>query len=295
MAALVALAGAMLAGMSPATGAGSAADRLAARAGAPGASAWDISFASRLRLVAAQTAVTGAALDAGIEIALDPGWKTYWRNPGDSGIAPVFGFSGSENVAKVEVAYPMPARFDAPGDISFGYEERVIFPVTVTPADPAAPVTLAVDVNYGVCEELCIPVDASARLEWRSEAPASTAFAADLAAWRARVPVPGGLEVARLETVASGKEGYGTVLHLEVAASGPLADPRLIVEQTGGAARVYFGTPRMSADGARAVADIPVRALPASPGLEAGARLLITLADSGRAHTAIVDLPPSGR
>src|SRR5690349_18182355 len=53
-----------------------------------------------------------AALLAGIEITLDPGFKTYWRNPGDSGLPPRFDWSGSENVADVEIRYPAPYRHE---------------------------------------------------------------------------------------------------------------------------------------------------------------------------------------
>jgi DsbC/DsbD-like thiol-disulfide interchange protein len=47
----------------------------------------------------------------GIQIHLDPGYKTYWREPGDSGLPPVFDWQGSENVATVDVRWPVPVRF----------------------------------------------------------------------------------------------------------------------------------------------------------------------------------------
>ena len=45
---------------------------------------------------------------AALQLDLAPGWKTYWRQPGDSGLAPRFDFSQSEGVQKVEVIYPTP-------------------------------------------------------------------------------------------------------------------------------------------------------------------------------------------
>ena len=51
------------------------------------------------------------ALRAGIEIKLQPGWKTYWRYPGDSGVPPRFDFSGSENLKTAKVLYPAPHLF----------------------------------------------------------------------------------------------------------------------------------------------------------------------------------------
>ena len=61
---------------------------------------------SQLRLLL--TADAAGQIGGGIEIALEPGWYTYWRNPGEAGVPPVFDFSGSENVASVDVMYPAP-------------------------------------------------------------------------------------------------------------------------------------------------------------------------------------------
>ena len=62
---------------------------------------------------------TPQRLRAGIEIKLQPGWHTYWRYPGDSGVPPRFDFSGSDNVASVKVLYPAPHLFtDETGNTS---------------------------------------------------------------------------------------------------------------------------------------------------------------------------------
>src|SRR6185503_21375598 len=50
------------------------------------------------------------SIEGGVELLLESGWYTYWRNPGEAGVPPVFDFSGSENVADVEVRYPTPMR-----------------------------------------------------------------------------------------------------------------------------------------------------------------------------------------
>ena len=69
-------------------------------------------------------------LRAGVEIRLDAGWKTYWRDPGDSGVPPTFDFSGSDNVKSVTVQWPAPERFpDGAGGNSIGYVGRVILPL----------------------------------------------------------------------------------------------------------------------------------------------------------------------
>jgi len=267
-------------------------DRMQAHTSAPGASAWDVSLTSRLRLIAAQTGLPphadAAVLEAGIEIALDPNWKTYWRSPGDSGIAPHFDFSQSVNVATVEVAYPMPHRFDQPGDISFGYKTQVIFPLRVTPVDPAAPVVLVADVIYGACEELCIPVEAHARLEFTPGAVSTTAFAPQIARWRAWVPAA---HAARVESVrpVAGDDGPG--LRVVIIAPEQLINPVLIAEPVAGKARVYLGTPRIVSAGNRAEFTFPVRQRMGSPGLNAGLTLALTFADMPKTPAGTADAP----
>src|ERR687891_1737067 len=76
-------------------------------------SPWDEGLQSAARLIAARAAGTGGGLlyRSGVEIRLNPGWKTYWRYPGDSGAPPTFDFSKSENVKSATVLFPAPLRF----------------------------------------------------------------------------------------------------------------------------------------------------------------------------------------
>jgi DsbC/DsbD-like thiol-disulfide interchange protein len=103
---------------------------------------------------------------AAVELQLAPGWKTYWRSPGDAGIPPTFDWSGSENVKSVRIHWPAPEVFEANGMQTIGYHERLILPVEVTPEDPSRPVHLAVEMALGVCDQICLPavVDLSADL-----------------------------------------------------------------------------------------------------------------------------------
>ena len=106
-----------------------------------------------------------AWLRAGIEIRLDPGWKTYWRYPGDSGMPPTFDFAGSENVKSVTVLWPAPERFaDGAGGHSIGYHGDVVFPLRITAKDTVNPSLLHVKLGYAVCSNLCIPAEADLEL-----------------------------------------------------------------------------------------------------------------------------------
>ena len=100
-------------------------------------------------------------LRAGIEVRLDPGWKTYWRDPGDSGTPPSFDFAESANVESVRTQWPAPVRFeDGAGGYSIGYRDHVIWPLQVIPKDGSKPTSLHVKLHYAVCGELCVPAEA---------------------------------------------------------------------------------------------------------------------------------------
>lgn len=162
----------------------------AAPALAAEASPWDNDLRSAARLIAASARhqADGRVFRAGVEIKLQPGWKTYWRYPGDSGVPPTFDFSASENVKAVTVLYPAPHRFDDGGGTSIGYSRGVILPLQVTAQDAGKPVTLRMKLSYAACEKLCVPAKAQAELVLTG---AATALDATLEAVEARVPKPG--------------------------------------------------------------------------------------------------------
>jgi len=126
------------------------------------ASAWDGDQRAAVRLIAG--AQRGTIRRAGIEIRLAPGWKTYWRYPGDSGIPPRFDFSHSKNVKSVTVRYPAPHRLTDESGTSIGYKHGVVFPLDIVPQNAAQPVMLAVKADYAVCEKICIPAEGKAEL-----------------------------------------------------------------------------------------------------------------------------------
>ena len=135
--------------------------------GGEGASPWLDLPNSRARLIAADglTYEGRAILAAGLEIALDKGWKTYWRTPGD-GLAPLLDWSGSERLAEAEALWPVPQRFEGPdGVLSFGYADRLVLPIRLVPAEPGLMVLFKLRVNYAVCADICVPVEAELLLD----------------------------------------------------------------------------------------------------------------------------------
>jgi DsbC/DsbD-like thiol-disulfide interchange protein len=145
------------------------ASSLAIEARAEDASPWQRDGHSAVRLLAGSR--SGAVLLGGIAVQLQPGWKTYWRTPGDSGVPPRFDFSKSENIEAVTVLWPAPAKFDdGAGGHSMGYHDQVVLPLRIVAKNADKPVTLRAGINYAVCEKICIPVEANAELGFTSVA-----------------------------------------------------------------------------------------------------------------------------
>ncbi len=94
----------------------------------------------------------------GISIKLDKGWKTYWKNPGDSG-APLIINSEDNRIKNFEIQYPTPKRFYDLGIETIGYEKEVIFPIKVEVIENFKIINFDVQIEYLVCKEICIPVN----------------------------------------------------------------------------------------------------------------------------------------
>jgi len=168
------------------------------------ASAWSPGLHAKARLLAGD--LKAGAWQAGLEIVLDPGFKTYWRTPGSSGVPPRFDFSRSRNLAGATVHYPAPLSFSDGAGLSYGYKNGVVFPIEIKPTDAAQPVELLVNIDYAACQKLCIPERAETQLMLRPNA--GNAHAPAIAEAMSRVPKrvplatgagPAILAVARLD------------------------------------------------------------------------------------------------
>src|ERR1700761_2243205 len=201
------------------------ASSLAVEARAQDASPWIRDGHSAIRLLAGSR--SGTVLLGGIAIQLQPGWKTYWRTPGDSGVPPRFDFSKSDSIEAVTVLWPAPTEFDdGAGGHSLGYHDQLVLPLRIVAKNADKPVTLRAEVNYAVCEKLCIPVEASPELAFTSVA--STEDSALFAALDT-VPKPANIGDPNPLTIRDVKrEGKSTVL-VDVATPGP-EDVNLFVE-----------------------------------------------------------------
>ncbi|MCB1422261.1 MAG: hypothetical protein KDJ69_07285 [Nitratireductor sp.] len=125
---------------------------------AAASSQWQDVGGGQVRLVAIKDPAQGT-LSGVVEVRLDKGWKTYWRSPGSSGIAPEFDFSGSKATEVDRVRFPAPMRMKAGESIFYGYKDTVAFPFYGLAG--IGETELRLDLLIGICEEICIPATAS--------------------------------------------------------------------------------------------------------------------------------------
>jgi suppressor for copper-sensitivity B len=268
---------------------------------------WMENERAAVRLVSAVTAVGAARhIRFAVELRLKPGWKTYWRIPGESGMPPLFTWSGSRNVAAVAVTWPRPRRFVVAGMQGYGYAGRVVFPVGVALARPGAPVSLRLDLRYAACRDICVPEQAHLVLDLARGPAAPTPFADDIAAAAAAAPQPGahfGWTVARSAIVAHAEGGRRRfVLVVDVASTGtPFEAPDLVAERaaspapdpapgpaSGPAPAFGMATAKVSGAGRRVRFKLPFRGGDgAAPG-----RLRLTLIDGANCATFEVEPRP---
>ena len=112
------------------------------------------------RLVAEQRVLRpGEPARIGLWLQHDPGWHTYWRNPGDSGLATRLQLTLPEGVTADPIDWPAPQRFEVEGIVNFGYGGRVLLPLRLhVPAGFAADrIEIRARASWLVCEIGCIP------------------------------------------------------------------------------------------------------------------------------------------
>lgn len=246
------------------------------------ASPWVGDAHAAARLVTASAATGSAArLAAGIEIRLAPGWHTYWRSPGEAGIAPRVDWHGSQNLARAVLAWPAPRYFPALGIETIGYDREVMLPVAATLARPGRGLVLRAAFDYAACADICVPYHAELVLALPAGPGRPARQAPLIARFAARVPEsPQAAGIVLERAALDGRRGRPG-LRIRLASTGaPFTAPELFVEGPKG---VSFGRPQVAlgAAGRTVLLTVPVHDAQASALL--GHKLLLTLVDGRRA------------
>ena len=253
-------------------------------------SAWAEEEQSAVRLIAARDGLgeDGKVL-AGLQFRLKPGWKVYWRSPGDAGYPPQPDFGEMVNAAAGELRWPVPERFSVLGLETLGYEDEVILPFDVSAADLTRDAEIRATVRYLTCKEICIPYDASVSMTLPAGDGAPTGFAHDIGRYESRVPRTG--EAARLKVVSAWTEASEKGLYIAARATSelPFKGLDLYVE---GPIGFGYGAPAVRIDNAsrEALLRVPVSGFSGTPWEAAekltGTPVTLTLRDGGRAAAA---------
>lgn len=94
---------------------------------------------------------------AALKFSLAPGWKTYWRAPGDGGVPTRMDWSASSNLSTANTLWPVPEVFRQNGLRSVGYRGEFILPLAFGAIEDG-PIEIDGHIDFGVCEEICLPV-----------------------------------------------------------------------------------------------------------------------------------------
>jgi thiol:disulfide interchange protein DsbD len=108
----------------------------------------------------------GEAAEAGLHFKLEPGWHVYWKNAGDAGEPPHIKWTLPEGISAGALQFPAPSRLPLGPLMDFGYEDEVLFPLTLHVAKTAkpGPAVIHAKVDWLVCRATCIPGKAELEL-----------------------------------------------------------------------------------------------------------------------------------
>jgi len=180
---------------------------------------------ARVSLVAESLAVTrGQILHVALRQEIQPGWHSYWVNPGDSGLATAIDWKLPPGFAADPIGWPIPERFRAGTLVNYGYEGDVLLPITITvptTLDPGSAVTLAGHASWLACSEICVPGEADVTLTL----PVATGPAARDPQWADRLQSVRAALPAEAQDPATLTVGRDSVeLHLALAGADRLRD-----------------------------------------------------------------------
>jgi DsbC/DsbD-like thiol-disulfide interchange protein len=250
------------------------------------ASPWVASTNSKARLIGGTVEIDGKpTLLAGVQISMDPGWKTYWKYPGDSGVPPDFDWSGSTNLKSAEVLFPAPHSFKDGGGTAIGYAKQVLFPVKVTPEREGEPVELKLTVDYGLCMDLCIPNKVSLSLTLPADAAQDSEESLLLKTALAHVPKQATPKtVPRVTGIDANLDGPGPTIRVDALFGPDATETSLFIE----AGEIFVPVPKPLgplADGKQSFV-VPFGSAKEAAALKGKTMRLVLVSGQGSSETA---------
>ncbi len=123
---------------------------------------------SQIKLVSPFTSISPQTkkIPIGLWIQLDEGWHSYWKYPGESGKAPSIEWYLEKNIKASNFQWPKPERLKFGSLINFGYKNQVLLisELSLSNRKTNSPIKISADVEWLVCENLCIPLQETVHL-----------------------------------------------------------------------------------------------------------------------------------
>lgn len=144
-------------------------------------------------LLEARQAPAGSQIWAAVKLTMKPGWHTYWRNPGESGMATEITWTLPEGIEAGPIQWPFPEIYTASDLTTYVYHDEVLLlvPLKLSRDLPPGEHTLKARVSWLECLEACLPGEAEVSASLTVGTPrVESEAAAEIARWRARVPAP---------------------------------------------------------------------------------------------------------
>ncbi|SCB59854.1 Thiol-disulfide interchange protein, contains DsbC and DsbD domains [Rhizobium aethiopicum] len=237
-------------------------------------SAWAEAEGGRMRLVALAPDA-GGKIRAGLQIEPKPGWITYWREPGNSGIPPQVTIAPASGVSLDAIAYPVPKHFSKGGIEDIAYDAPVTLPLSLTAGKGEVEIDAAIFI--GICKDICIPFQANLSLKLGS-AMSRPEEEAILAAADASLPKPPSADF-RVTAHALSADLKTLSLTLALPADGKGTPDIIVTGPSGYAFTKQSGGKR---DGATFKADMAIGKLPKDYDIS-GERWRVLVIDGDRA------------
>ncbi len=217
-----------------------------------------------------QAEPSGADTQVLLSVSLEKGWKTYWRSPGEGGVAPVIEWRDS--AAPAQWFWPTPSRFDVAGLTTQGYHDDVTFPIVIRGTSPT---TLSGTLTLPTCSNVCILTDYPFHLDLTAAGDRAE-FSRQFAIAMGQVPIAQGLTD---DASAAYRQGS---LVISASRTQGWQSPALFIDGLEGSA---FGKPQIKTDGAQLSATVPVTdEWGEAAGDISGKTLSLVLADNGIAQ-----------
>lgn len=234
----------------------------------------------RTRIIAASDTLDSDKILLAWEADLAPGWKTYWRSPGEAGLPVRVRIGENEQ----EIQYPIPERFELFGLTTYGYKGRVILPFYVSRSVLEG--NVMIDASFMVCKDICVPFNSQYELD--SDLSSLSIHDGRIKSWMGRVPSKdekAGLKINNVRI--TGKAGHQRLV-VDVEADQVLSKADLLAEGSGA---FEFGLPKVKLveNGKKARFVLPVMTMNKELDIK-GSKLRFTLTDGlGNAIDRTVD------